>query len=166
VGQLPRLHFDETPPGRQRRIAGFGVVSVQVPHAHNPRFPTVAWWITGHRRRLVYASDVAEFTDDLRTLTLGADLLVIDGAMYGRSIFTHLRIDHAVPEICQWPVERILLTQIICCSDRDAPRSPPWWNGPRGGSWRHPKPSPSGWSIVSFLKVATSRPRTNSPPPS
>lgn len=38
--------------------------------------------------------------------------MVVDGATYERRIFSHLRIDDDLPEICRWPVERIYLTQI------------------------------------------------------
>ena len=37
---------------------------------------------------------------------------MIDGATYGRRIFTHLRIDDDLPSICEWEVDRIFLTQI------------------------------------------------------
>ena len=42
----------------------------------------------------------------------GANLLVINGATYGRRIFTHLRIDDDLPSICECEVDRIFLTQI------------------------------------------------------
>lgn len=112
VGRLENLVLDETAAGQRRRLGGLGVVAAEVPHSHDPRFPTYAWRVTAHRRRLVYASDVAALTDALRDLSSGADVLVLDGAMYGRSIFTHLRIDQALPRVCGWDVDRILLTQL------------------------------------------------------
>jgi hypothetical protein len=41
-----------------------------------------------------------------------ARLLVVDGAMWQRSLFSHLTIDRELPALCRWPVERILVTQI------------------------------------------------------
>lgn len=61
---------------------------------------------------IVYASDVAQPTPNLARFARGADLLVIDGATYRRTIFTHLRIDRDLPTMCRWDVGRILLTQI------------------------------------------------------
>jgi len=83
---------------------------VQVPHARDT--PTLAWRLGDDGRTLVYASDVARVTPELEAAVAGAGLLVIDGAMWHRSLYSHLRIDHAVPELCRWPVERIVLTQI------------------------------------------------------
>jgi hypothetical protein len=37
---------------------------------------------------------------------------VIDAAMWGRQLFSHLTIDRELPRLCEWPVERLLLTQI------------------------------------------------------
>jgi hypothetical protein len=38
--------------------------------------------------------------------------LVIDGAMWQRRLFSHLTIDRELATLCNWPVGRILLTQI------------------------------------------------------
>lgn len=107
-------HVDrvDVAPGERVRVGALEAVAVEVPHAYRERFPTYAWRLESDGRAVVYASDVAELTDDLRELVDGADLLVLDGAMYGQSIFTHLRIDEAVPAVCRWRVTRVLLTQI------------------------------------------------------
>jgi len=81
-----------------------------VPHARET--PTLAWRIGDGRRTVVYASDVARLTPELQHAAAGAALLVIDGAMWRRSLYSHLRIDRAVPELCRWEVARIVLTQI------------------------------------------------------
>jgi hypothetical protein len=39
-------------------------------------------------------------------------VLVIDGAMWGRTLFSHLIIDRELPVLCGWRVGRILLTQV------------------------------------------------------
>lgn len=61
---------------------------------------------------VVYASDLACLTDRLRRLAGDATLVVIDGAMWCRGLFTHLTVDAAPPDLCRWPVGRIALTQI------------------------------------------------------
>ena len=61
---------------------------------------------------LVYASDVARLTPGLRRFCRGADLLVIDGAMWGHTLFTHLTIQAALPHIARSDVRRVLFTQI------------------------------------------------------
>ncbi|MDX1621437.1 MAG: MBL fold metallo-hydrolase [Nitriliruptorales bacterium] len=115
---LDHLELRDVDPGGRRRRGPWSLRATEVPHADSPRFPTYAWRLTARGRSLVYASDVAELTPRLRRAVRGADLLVLDGAMYRRSIFSHLRIEEAVPEVCDWNVQRILLTQI----GRSAPR--------------------------------------------
>jgi ribonuclease BN (tRNA processing enzyme) len=87
-------------------------VATEVPHARDAAVPTFAWRLATASHRLVYASDLASPTDGLEQFARGARLLVIDGATYGRRIYSHLRIDEDLPEVCRWDVERILLTQI------------------------------------------------------
>lgn len=107
-------HCDFVPivPGTRRRIGSWAVDAVEVPHASNPRFPTYAWRLRGGADTLVYASDVARLTTGLRRFAAGAGTLVIDGATWHRTIYTHLRIDRDLPAICDWDVGRILVTQI------------------------------------------------------
>jgi phosphoribosyl 1,2-cyclic phosphodiesterase len=99
-------------PGRSRRVAGLAVKAVEVPHARDPRYRTYAWRISDGGAALVYASDVAAVEAPLARLARGVQMLVIDGAMWHRRLFSHLTIDRELPALCRWPVERILLTQI------------------------------------------------------
>lgn len=82
------------------------------PHAREAHYPTYAWRLTSGGTRLVYASDVARLTPELERFAAGASLLVVDGAMWRRTLFSHLTIDRELPRLCDWRVERILLTQI------------------------------------------------------
>jgi phosphoribosyl 1,2-cyclic phosphodiesterase len=98
-------------PGRRLELAGVTLRALVVPHA-GPAWPTLAFRLEAGGRVLVYASDVAALTPALERLSQGADLLVIDGAMWGRSLPSHLRIDAVLPRLCGWPVARIVFTQI------------------------------------------------------
>lgn len=99
-------------PRETQRAAGRMVTALRVPHAHDPRFETYAWRVSDGSRSLVYASDVARLTGELRRFCEGADVLVLDGAMWHRPLFSHLTINQAVPHVCRWPVGSIILTQI------------------------------------------------------
>lgn len=103
-------------PGGSHRLGPLRLTAVEVPHDGDGRFPTYAWRFTAGstdgEATVVYSSDVAAPTDELARFSAGADLLVVDGAMYGRSIFSHLRVDRDLPVVCGWEVDRILLTQI------------------------------------------------------
>ncbi|HVW47318.1 MAG TPA: MBL fold metallo-hydrolase [Solirubrobacterales bacterium] len=128
-------------PGRARRAAGLRVRCAEVPHAREARFRTYAWRLAGGDAALVYASDVAALAPPLAQLSRGVDLLVIDGAMWHRTLFSHLTIDRELPTLCGWPVGRILLTQIGRSAPAHAalarqvaalcPRAAPAWDGMR-----------------------------------
>jgi phosphoribosyl 1,2-cyclic phosphodiesterase len=110
-----RLDHCEMIPVSPGRPFGFGpwkLCAIEVPHAPRPDTPTLAWKVATKDGTLVYASDVARPDPRLARFARRADTLVVDGATYGRTIFTHLRIDRDLPSICTWEVERILLTQI------------------------------------------------------
>lgn len=109
---LEHCRFVPVEPGRSRRVAGFGVAALQVPHAREQRHPTFAWRLRAGGASVVYASDIGRLTPELRRFCRSASQLVLDGAMWGRRLFSHLTIDEAVPEVCGWDVGTILLTQI------------------------------------------------------
>jgi phosphoribosyl 1,2-cyclic phosphate phosphodiesterase len=110
--RLDHCRLVPTTPGARRRIGAFTVDAVEVPHARDPHVPTYAWRLRCHASTVVYASDVAYLTPELRRFSRAATALVVDGATWRRRIFTHLRIDEDLPRLCGWDVERILLTQI------------------------------------------------------
>jgi phosphoribosyl 1,2-cyclic phosphodiesterase len=110
--RLDHCEFVPVQPRQRRRIGPLTISAVEVPHARERSIPTFAWRLTAAGRTLVYASDVARLQPDLRRFAAGASLLAIDGAMWGRTLFSHLTIDRELPELCGWRVGRILLTQI------------------------------------------------------
>jgi phosphoribosyl 1,2-cyclic phosphodiesterase len=110
--RLDHCDFKPVRPGRGIRLGEVELSALEVPHAREKRFPTFAWLIRRGGLTLVYASDVARLTPALERFSRGAALLVIDGAMWGRQLFSHLTIDRELPHLCDWQVERIALTQI------------------------------------------------------
>jgi phosphoribosyl 1,2-cyclic phosphodiesterase len=109
--RLDHCRFVAVEAGRREHVGDLTVQPIEVPHAREPGQPTFAWRLEGDAT-LVYASDVAALTRDLQTACAGADALVIDGAMWGRQLFSHLTIDAELERLCTWPPRRILLTQI------------------------------------------------------
>jgi ribonuclease BN (tRNA processing enzyme) len=110
--RLDHLEPIAVQPGRRRRHDGLTISAVEVPHARDRRYRTFAWRLAADRSTVVYASDVARLEPPLERFARGAQLLVVDGAMWRRALFSHLTIDRELPTLCRWPVERILLTQI------------------------------------------------------
>jgi phosphoribosyl 1,2-cyclic phosphate phosphodiesterase len=113
-----RLHV--LAAGQARQLGAFSASAVWVPHAREPRFETYAWRMSGHHGSVVYASDVAYLTPELERFCAGATILILDGAMWRRRLFSHLTIDDALPKVCSWAVGSIVLTQI----GRSAPPHP------------------------------------------
>ena len=110
--RLDHVALREVVPGRAVRLGPWQFRAIEVPHARDDRVPTFAWRLVTADGALVYASDVARVEKRLSRFAAGADVLVVDGATYRRTIFTHLRIDRDLPSICGWDVEKIFLTQI------------------------------------------------------
>jgi len=110
--RLDHCEFVAVDAHQRVRSGPLTMTAVAVPHAREQHIPTYAWRLTTKRGSLVYASDVARLTAELRRFARGAAILVIDGAMWGRPLFSHLTIDRELPRLCDWAVEGILLTQI------------------------------------------------------
>jgi phosphoribosyl 1,2-cyclic phosphodiesterase len=110
--QLDGLDLIGVEPGQRRQIGSATVAAVDVPHARQERFRTYAWRLWDDTSSIVYASDVGRLEPGLQRFSSDADILVVDGAMWRRSLFAHLTIDRELPTLCAWPVRRILLTQI------------------------------------------------------
>lgn len=110
--QLDHCELVTVREGERHCVGEFTITALTVPHARDPRYPTFAWRLRRGPLALVYASDLARLTSGLRRFARGADALVIDAALWRGALFSHLRIDLALPELCRWPVRRILLTHI------------------------------------------------------
>lgn len=112
-GRLKRrrhLRLLAAAPGSPHEWRGWSVSALVVPHAED--CTTFAWQLVHRGRRLVYASDLARLTPALRRFAAGAGALVVDGALWGRRMPSHLTIEDALPELATWRVDRILFTQI------------------------------------------------------
>jgi phosphoribosyl 1,2-cyclic phosphodiesterase len=107
-------------PGHSRRVGSLDVSALTVPHARDPRFTTYSWRVSASARSVVYASDLAYLTRELERFCAGATVLVLDGAMWQRRLFSHLTIDESLPTACSWSVDSIILMQI----GRTAPPDP------------------------------------------
>ncbi len=107
--RLDHCRFVAVDEHRRIRIGSFTITALVVPHARERHIPTYAWRLTADGVSVVYASDVARPTSELRRFARGAAALVIDGAMWGRPLFSHLTIDRELPGLCEWSVDRLHL---------------------------------------------------------
>ncbi len=137
--RLDHCTFVPVADREERDERGLRITALEVPHAPEPSFRTYAWKIAAGGHAVVYASDVARLTARLARFARDASVLIIDGAMWRRRLFSHLTIDRALPRVCGWPVVRIVLTQIgRSAPPHDAltravrrlcPRARPAWDG-------------------------------------
>ena len=92
--------------GQEVQVAAWTVTAIEVPHAREPVHRPSPGGLRSDGRSIVYASDVAHLTRGLESFAAGASLLVLDGAMWRRRLFSHLTIDEALPKVCEWDVAR------------------------------------------------------------
>lgn len=105
--------FHPIQPYRPFRILDVKITAFPVFHSIQKGFPTVGYrfqFLNGFR--LVYVSDIGRWDRKAEKLMKSADLLVIDGAMWGKKLIAHLTIQEVLPRLCSWPVKKILFTQI------------------------------------------------------
>ncbi|HSD89508.1 MAG TPA: MBL fold metallo-hydrolase [Kofleriaceae bacterium] len=107
---LSMLELTAVSSGHTTRWRDWRITSLVVPHSAD--CTTLAWRLEHAGVSIVYASDVARLTAKLAALCAGCNLLVLDGAMWRRRIFSHLEIQSTAPIVARWPVDRILFTQI------------------------------------------------------
>ncbi len=111
--RLKKFRFFEINNGEQRVIGDFRICAIEVPHALSENFPTFAWKIEDKlKKTIVYASDIGLITTSFSRFCQNIDLLILDGAMWEKKIFSHIRIDQELKEICTWDIKKILLTHI------------------------------------------------------
>jgi phosphoribosyl 1,2-cyclic phosphate phosphodiesterase len=110
--RLDHLRLIPVAAGRGISVGDLGFCAAAVPHAPEPGAQTFAWRLRAAGGDVVYASDVARLTRRLERFAAGAAVLVLDGAMWRRRLFTHLTADEVLPEVCGWDVGSIVLTQI------------------------------------------------------
>lgn len=107
----PDLFFQEVQSDQSFNLRGLRITALKIPHSKDPRFPTFAWKLKRHKT-IVYASDMAALTKEFKKFCSRADILIIDGATWKRKIYSHLRVDKDLPELCRLRVDKIILTQI------------------------------------------------------
>ncbi|MBI2020523.1 MBL fold metallo-hydrolase [Candidatus Daviesbacteria bacterium] len=88
------------------------ITPFKVKHSIQKDFPTLGFHFSLNGQKWVYASDVASWNKRAEKLMAGADVLIIDGAMWGKKIASHLTIQKVLPKLCAWPVKKIIFTQI------------------------------------------------------
>ncbi len=110
--RLDHYKFFEVKPNEQLVTDNLTIEAIEVPHSRSKDFPTFAWKVTSRSKTIVYTSDIASITPELINFCQRINVLIIDGAMWRKKLFTHLTINMYLPDICGWKVKRIFLTQI------------------------------------------------------
>jgi ribonuclease BN (tRNA processing enzyme) len=127
--------------GKKIEFRGLKVLPILIPHSLQPNFPTLAFKIKIDKKTIIYASDVGKITKNFWREIQGANILIIDGAMWKKKIKSHLEVGETLLKICRAKVGKIYLTQIgrTCPNHRQfrreikklCPRAEPAYDGLR-----------------------------------
>lgn len=109
---LDLLDLHQIKPYQKLQLGDLIITPFPVDHSIQPGFPTLGFHFSLNGKKLVYVSDVASWDGEAEKLMKDADILVIDGAMWGKRMVAHLDIKEILPKICKWPVKKIIFTQI------------------------------------------------------
>lgn len=109
---LDLLDLHPIKPYQKFQLGNLIITPFLVDHSIQPGFPTLGFHFSLNGKRLVYVSDVASWNKKVEKLMKNTDVLVIDGAMWGKKMIAHLDIKEVLPKICSWSVKRIIFTQI------------------------------------------------------
>lgn len=108
--------FDFRPvqPFAPFKFSDMQITPLAVNHSLTAGFPTVGYHFEFNHsaQTLVYISDVGSWGKRAENFMKCADILIIDGAMWGKRIKAHLTIQTALPELCRWSNKRLILTHI------------------------------------------------------
>lgn len=93
---------------------GVSFLPLLVSHAFNEKtFPTFGYkFFLPNKKTIVYISDTSGWDKGVQREIEGAHMLILDGAMWGRSFFPHLNMKEVTPRAKGWNVKRLLFTQI------------------------------------------------------
>lgn len=107
------LNFTAINPFLSFKLFDITVLPFSVKHSIQKGFPTVGYKLNfPDKFSLIYAPDVGGWDKKTEKILKSPDLLIIDGAMWGKKMIAHLDIKEVLPRICSWPVKKIIFTQI------------------------------------------------------
>lgn len=106
------LDLHQIQAGKKLQLGDLVITPFVVKHSIQQGFPTLGFHFLLNGKSFAYVSDVASWDKKAAKLMEKADLLIIDGAMWGKKMVAHLDIKEILPKICKWPVKKIIFTQI------------------------------------------------------
>lgn len=109
---LDLLDLHEIKPYKKLQLGDLIITSFKVSHSIQSGFPTLGFHFFLNGKKLVYVSDTSGWNRKTERLLKNADILIIDGATWGKKMIAHLDIKEVLPKICKWPVKKIIFTQI------------------------------------------------------
>lgn len=109
---LDLLDLHQIKPFNKFQLGDLVITPFSVSHSIQKGFPTLGFHFSLADKKLVYVSDVANWNKKAAQLLKSADVLIIDGAMWGKKIISHLDIKKVLPKLCLWPIKKIIFTQI------------------------------------------------------
>jgi len=111
--QTDHLEFYPLKSFKPFKLFKIKIVPFKVRHSIQKGFPTLGfkfYFLDGYK--LTYISDAGGWDKKVQNLIKDSDLLVLDGAMWGKKLIAHLDIKEVLPKIKNWEVKKVIFTQI------------------------------------------------------
>ncbi len=111
--QLKHLRFYPLTSFVPFDLLGINIIPFKVEHSIQKGFPTLGFQFNfPNNHKLTYISDAGGWSKKVQKLIPGSDILVLDGAMWGKKLISHLDIKEILPKVKNWGVKKVIFTQI------------------------------------------------------
>ena len=111
--QLDFLEFHSLKSFKFFQLFDIKIVSFKVKHSIQKGFPTLGFkFYFSDGYKLTYISDTGGWNDKVQNLIFGSDLLILDGAMWGKKLISHLDIKEITSKAKKWGIKKLIFTQI------------------------------------------------------
>jgi len=111
--QVDFLEFHPLKSFKSFKLFNIKIIPFEVSHSIQKGFPTLGfkfYFPDGYK--LIYISDTGGWNNKVQNLISGSDLLILDGAMWGKKLISHLDIKKIIPRAKDWGINKLIFTQI------------------------------------------------------
>ncbi len=111
--QTGHLKFYSLKPFKPFQLFGVKIVSFKVKHSIQKGFPTLGFkFLFPNGYKLTYISDTGGWDKKVQNLIHGSDVLILDGAMWGKKLIAHLDMKKVILKVKNWGIKKLIFTQI------------------------------------------------------
>jgi phosphoribosyl 1,2-cyclic phosphodiesterase len=107
------LDFHSLKSFKSFKFFNIKIIPFEVRHSIQKGFPTLGfkfYFPDGYK--LIYISDTGGWNNKVQNLIVGSDLLILDGAMWGKKLIAHLDMEEITSKAKNWGIKKLIFTQI------------------------------------------------------